>query len=809
MTSPTGKPSPSKGSFAPGSSPDSSDLSLPPDLRDDSLRLTLPSQASPAEAWLWRGLLLLLCILAYVPSLSPEFLWDDNRHANAPAYMRDGQGLERIWTNLGLENEGTPQYYPLTHTTFWIEYQVWGRNAIGYRVVNIVIHVVGAVLLWELLRRLRVPGAFLAAAIFALHPVMVESVAWTSERKNTLSLAFGLATLLLYARFAGITRDEAEQADHSRRDDDWNLYAAAFVTFLAAMLSKTMAASFPVIILLMLWWKRKLNLRHLGLIAPMLLVAIGLGLLTGYTEHSHVIRPAAETGESTFTGWLNAKLTGQLSSGPDFEQTFPQRLLMAGIVPWFYASKVLAPVTLAFFYERWDLASAPAWWWTAHLALAAVLLGAIAVAFRGIRWPLAALVAYLIALFPAMGFVDVYPFRYSYVADHFAYHAVWILIAVLAAALALFFDRLPALRQPRTLLLASSILLLAIAARTYVHAAHFIDNYALFTHTLKVNPTAWAAAHNLARENVILAEKALGVERQFRSEAQRLASAGSAGAHEAAAQADAARAEASAFLDEATRLLTRTLELRPQHEWAHYTLANVARLEGRLDDALALFRLSAARREDRNLNRDGPFPDTFANIGEILRIKGDLRGASENYRKAVSLENPPIFPRRASNRIEIIRLELAIADQDHRAELTRQGRSTTGPVPRPTTGPILDRLAQLRTLAVELTSLQPDNYDAWLTAGDLMFKLGDFTEAAAAYQRAFRIRGTDTALTSLGTALFNAGELPGAELAFKAALEVNPSRAEARAFLQEVQRILEASRRSAATLPATSPSTRP
>src|SRR5690606_24552469 len=142
----------------------------------------------------WLSLVLIAATaLAYLPAYNGDFLWDDDRHIAGNPLLRSAGGLERIWFDIG----ATPQYYPLTHTTFWIEWQLWQANVLGYHLVNVALHIGAALLVVRLLKALAIPGAWLAGFVFALHPLHVESVAWMSERKNTLSILFWLGSFLL------------------------------------------------------------------------------------------------------------------------------------------------------------------------------------------------------------------------------------------------------------------------------------------------------------------------------------------------------------------------------------------------------------------------------------------------------------------------------------------------------------------------------------------------------------------------------------------------------------------------------------
>ena len=210
---------------------------------------------------LWAALLVFLAlIIVYLPAIKGGFIWDDNNHVTKPE-LRSLHGLWRIWFEVG----ATQQYYPLLHSAFWLEYRLWKDNPVGYHVVNLLLHVSAATMLFVILRRLKIAGAILAAAIFALHPVAVESVAWIAEQKNTLSMVFYLGALLMYLRF-----------DEKRRRQD---YFLALGLFVLALLSKTVTATLPGALLVIFWWQRgKLSWRRD--VRP-LVPWFGLGAISG------------------------------------------------------------------------------------------------------------------------------------------------------------------------------------------------------------------------------------------------------------------------------------------------------------------------------------------------------------------------------------------------------------------------------------------------------------------------------------------------------------------------------------------------
>jgi Flp pilus assembly protein TadD len=337
-----------------------------------------------------------LVLVAYLPAMTAGWVWDDDDHVTKNAALHDFEGLRRIW----LEPGATPQYYPLVFSSFWVEYQLWQDRAGGYHVVNVVMHALNAWLVWHVLSALQVRGAWFAAAVFALHPVHVESVAWVTERKNVLSGLLYLASLSAFLQF---------QATRARK---W--YAIAFVAYLAALLSKTVTCSLPAVLILLTWWREgRVTRRDWLLLAPWFALGLGFALLTIWME-------------KTFIG----------ASGSAWSLTAVQRCLVAGNAIAFYLGKLIWPSPLIFIYPRWDIDPADAAWYIAPVLVVGVILCLWLLRGRLGRGPLVAVLIFAGTLVPALGFFDIYPFRYSFVADHFQYLASVPLIALAAAGLA-------------------------------------------------------------------------------------------------------------------------------------------------------------------------------------------------------------------------------------------------------------------------------------------------------------------------------------------------------------------------------------
>jgi protein O-mannosyl-transferase len=390
----------------------------------------------------------------YWPALDGGFIWDDSGHITKPE-LRSVQGLSRIWFQLG----ATQQYYPLVHSGFWLQYRLWGDDPLGYHVVNVVLHCLAACLLFLTLCELEIPGAALAAAIFALHPVNAESVAWISEQKNTLSAALYFTAALFYLKF------------DKRRQIRFYILASAF--FLLALLSKTVTATLPGALLVVLWWKRgRLSKSDFLYLAPWFLVATLAGILTA---------------------WVEVKLVG--AQGNAFALTIAQRCLLAGRVIWFYTAKILWPSNLMFVYPRWNLDGASITQW-GYSASVIVVLAILALMRHRSRAPLAAGLFFIGSLLPVLGFFNVYPFIFSFVANHFQYLASVGIITIFSASVATLLSCLGNIAQ-RIGWGLCLLLLIGLGCLTWRQCEIYSNAETLYRDTLDKNPACWLAHNNL------------------------------------------------------------------------------------------------------------------------------------------------------------------------------------------------------------------------------------------------------------------------------------------------------------------------
>ncbi len=402
------------------------------------------------------ALVFAVTLLAYLPAIRAGFIWNDSDYVTAPA-LQSWHGLWRIWSEVG----ATEQYYPLLHSAFWVEHRLWGDTPAGYHLINILLHAGAACLFGAVLRRLFTPpgsprrreaeaGAWLGALLFALHPVCVESVAWISEQKNTLSLVFYLAAALAWLRFDA-TRDRVS-------------YFVAFGCFIAALFSKTTTATLPAALLVVCWWRRgRIEWsRDVRPLVPWFILGAALGL---------------------FSAWVEKDFIG--AEGSEFTLSFIQRGLLAGRIVWFYLGKLLLPFDLIFIYPRWTVDAGVAWQWIFPLGLLAAL-AALWFWRRRQRAPLAVLLLFAGSLFPVLGFFNVYAFLFSFVADHWQYLPC---LAVLAAA-ATWLARAP--------VYVSALLVGALGVLTWQQSGMYADMDTFYRATLARNPACWMAHNNLA-----------------------------------------------------------------------------------------------------------------------------------------------------------------------------------------------------------------------------------------------------------------------------------------------------------------------
>ena len=595
--------------------------------------------------WPGLGIYLLLVIItfaAYWPALPGQFVWDDNAWTtDIVKFLRDAAGLGSIW----LRPTTLQQYYPLTGTSFWLDYHFWKLWTVPYHVENVLLHLVAVWLFCQLLQKLQVPGAWLAAGIFALHPAMVESVAWITERKNVLSLVFFLGALLAYGRFNSFWRADDGL---SRR---WGAWMLALILLLLALLSKTTTFSFPAVILLIGWWKRGC-LRWRGDVLPSLpffAVAIGFSGVTAWLEKHHV----------GATGW---------------EWSIPpaERCLIAGRAFWFYLGKLFWPTNLCFIYTRWKPEVHSWWQWLFPLAALGVLVTLWLCRRKIGRGPATALLFYVGTIFPVLGFLNAYGMRYSFVWDHWVYLSSLGIFALGSAWLA----RLTAhFNQPGLLQGLAVILLPTLAILSWRQSAMYRDNETLWRTTIARSPTAFLAYNNLGYilfernqldEAISCFEKSLAINPNFSEPHNNLGDAlirvgrtneGMSHFQKAVALvAQEPNTSAASYYnygvawletghpEEAVKQFKKALEIHPGFSKAQNNLGCAFLRLGQTNEAFLCFQ--AATQMDPDL------ADAHNNLAGMFALRGQPEDAIAQYREVVRLQ--PGFPEALPNLVGLL-----------------------------------------------------------------------------------------------------------------------------------------------------------
>jgi tetratricopeptide (TPR) repeat protein len=531
--------------------------------------------------WLWALLLIPLVFIAYAQVFRAGFIWDDESHLTQNPCVVGPLGLKEIWTTT------QAVYYPLVLTTFWALHKFVGLNPLPYHILNVLMHAVSAILLWRVLRQLNVRGAWLGAALWAIHPVMVQSVAWVTELKNTQSGVFYLLSILFFLKWEDQGGAVSRPSQRETTDRRSLVIALSLLFFLLAILSKPSTVMLPIVLALCIWWRReRIQRRDFLALVPFALLSAVASIWTVFEQKFHA---------------------GAI--GGDWAQTRPERLIIAGKAIWFYLGKLVWPHPLIFIYPRWDVDSSKV---VAYLPLLAAIAGLVALWFihaKSGRALFFAAAYYVVSLFPVLGFFDVFFFRYSFVSDHFQYLASMGPLALAGAAIVTAVGRFGELRKPsradtaalqfpgniavvrsKSLLLPAipGIFLLWLVFLTWRQTAVYHDLVTLYTATLQKNPGCWMAHYNLG---IILREQG--------------------------------------NVDQALEHYRQAFALRPNYAEAHYNLARCLVEKGQLDDAIEHY--------EKALKINPADPETHNNLGVTLFGIGRVDDAIVHYQKALAI----------------------------------------------------------------------------------------------------------------------------------------------------------------------------
>ena len=629
--------------------------------------------------------LLLVVFLVYQPALRCGFIWDDDDHLTNNPAVNATDGLTRIWTSLEVA-----RYYPLTLTHFWLLRRVWGLQPLPYHAVNIALHAANAILLWHLLRQLRVRGAGLAALLWAVHPVNVETVAWVTEMKNTQSGLFFLLALVSYLRF-----------DRVRR---WSWYWLALVFFMGAVLSKSATVILPLVLLLCLWWRRgQWRWREVVRVLPFFVIAAAMALLTVAEQRGHISREAT----------------------PEWGLSCWERLVLAGRAVVFYAGKLIWPAPLIFVYPRWELRAVEWRNWLPWLGWGVGVIGL----WRGRKqkWAPAVIfgVAYfVVALLPVLGFFDVYYFRYSFVADHFQYLASAGGITGFAVGLTLLLERAlggrPWLGQ-----IGCGAWVVVLASLSWRQGGMYANDETLFRTTIDRNPQCWMACENLGNilvdhgqvdEAIALYQQALKIRPD----------------HELAYYDLGIALAGRGQVDAAIAQYRQALILRPDYAEAHNNLGALLAGRGQVDAAIAQYRQALILRPD--------YAKAHNNLGIVMADRREFPAAIREYRQALKIQ--PDYAKAYNN------LGVALARSGRVAEAIDQfqkafsiradyaeahnnlGNTLAG------CGRVDAAIREYR----QALAIQPDYAKAHNNLGVALVRSGQFREAIAHYEKALELQ---------------------------------------------------------------------
>jgi tetratricopeptide (TPR) repeat protein len=632
--------------------------------------------------------LCLAAFLIYWPALNGAFIWDDWQNIVTNPLIRANGGILNFW----LGREGVYDYYPLTWTTWWLEWRAWRRETMGYHVLNVLLHAAAAAMLWRLLVRLRVPGAFVAACLFLVHPVNVESVAWITERKNTLSMPLMLAALALY-----LDADEGR----GRRA----LYWGAVGVFLLALLAKPAVVMLPAVMLVIAGWRRgRVGWADVRAVIPFAVLSAVFAVVTIVVHHTRGI------------------VTSEIRA-----DTFAARLAGVGWIVGFYLRKLLWPTHLSLIYPQWTVDPHNVVHWLPLAALLAVIAGLFfARRFIG-RAPVAALACYVAMLLPVLGFVDIYLFRYAWVADHFQYQACPAIFAAVAAGGALVVRRLG--RPGRFVgpaLGAAACAALAVPAWREAH--HWRDGADIWADVYRENPRSAIAIVNFAAFHLLPRGR----------------------------------------YDEARAMYQRAIELDPRARETYMAMGGTYLAESRVREAIPWLR--------KAVELPGGGNDPRVPLAEALAQTGSPEEAAEWYERSLAAD-----PLAATFHRELGMLHESAGRVDRALDVYRAGAETVGaddPDAWVRYGMALRRHGRTQdadAAFVEARRLSGDDPAVLCALGDKLMIAGFPDAAAAAYADATRQRPDyGPAHNKLGEALVKLNRPAEAAHAFEQALKAQP-----------------------------------
>lgn len=541
------------------------------------------SESSFADRWgpfIAAVLIFGTALIVYLPGIHGGFILDDDLYLTENKLIADANGLYSFWfTTLATD------YYPVSNSTLWLEWRLWGPNPTGYHVTNVIMHASASFLVYLVLTQLRVPGAILAAVIFTVHPVNIESVEWIAQRKGLLAMVFFLLSVLSYIR---------SQMESPRLNVQ---YGVSLLEFVLGMLSKSSVATLPLVLLLLVWWKRKVTRRDWILVAPFFLAALVLVRLNI---------------------WFQAQSMG------DFMRSagFVERLLSAAAVIWFYLYKAVYPIGLVFIYPQWNVRVDNPLWWAPLLAS----IGVTVILWRnrnGRGRPLFVAWSYFVVmLIPVMGFTDFGFMKYSLVADHYQYVAIVSVIAVISGWWSLLLSRRA--RTTRRMALAATIVGVGVlVGLSRQQIENYRDAATLYEATTERNPACWIAHYNLG---CILSERKELQQAVARFERALKYKSDYPEAHDNLGVALALQHRYPQAIDH----YREAIRIKPGLARPHLNLGISLSYTGRLDDGIAQLREA--------IRIDPQLAEAHFNLGGALALQNKSPEAIASYEEAIRLK---------------------------------------------------------------------------------------------------------------------------------------------------------------------------
>jgi len=468
----------------------------------------------------------------------------------------------------------------------------------------VLLHGAAAILLWQLLKRLRVPGAWLAGAIFALHPVCVMSVAWITELKNVLSTTLALGATLAYLRATGLDEfgETPQPGQGSDRPINLNLpfYALSIGLFLLAMLAKTAVSFLPITLLIITWWRRrKLTWPALWPVLPMLGIVALLGYIT--------------VGVETSSGG---------AVGEHFHLSFPARVLVSGRSFWFYLEHALVPRLSPFLYGRWDVNPAAWWQWLFPAATIALLAAAWQFRQKIGRGTVAALLHFFLTTSFLILLVVPYFTTFSFVSDHWQYYGMPALAALVAAGIVRAVQVF-AKGDLNVQAAVGGVLLAGLGVLTWFQCGMYRNGETLWSTTIKRSPDC-AQAHTRYGDILFQRHDVDNAVREFQT-------AITLDANDPETHYNLGNAFAQqGHLDLARNEFAKVLELEPASRLGHNGMGKLLSAEAKYDEAVKEF--------EKATNGQPPFIEAHLNLGNAFMATDHLEDAKREYSRVIELD---------------------------------------------------------------------------------------------------------------------------------------------------------------------------